>query len=112
MLRFDATGRLHFVSTRPAASSFPCPACGFTEEKRQRAGAVQDAARGPEAIGKRASVLDCGGPPPLSIQGVANRFSLCRFRGRSGFGLLNLMGCSPHSVLRAQKIYFPEYINL
>jgi hypothetical protein len=95
--RFDATGRLHFVSVQPATSSFSCPACGFTEEKRQppsrrsgalarreggRAGAVQDAARGSEAIGKRASVLDCppsavllrrtgGGPPPLSFQGAA-----------------------------------------
>jgi len=33
--------------------------------KRQRAGAVQDASRGSGAIGQRASVLDCGGPPPL-----------------------------------------------
>jgi len=55
-----------------------------------------------------------GGPPPLSIQGAANRLSLCRFRergrgrGRSGFGLLNLMGCSPHSFLRAQRIQFPK----
>jgi hypothetical protein len=40
---------------------------------------VQDAARGSEANGKRASVLDCGGPPPLSIQGAANRFSLAGF---------------------------------
>ena len=138
--RFDATGRLHFISARPAASSFSCPACGFAEEKRQppsrrsgalarreggRAGALQDAARGSEAIGKRASVLDCppsavllrrtgGGPPPLSIQGAANRFSPDRFRGRgrSGFGLLNLMGCSPHSFLRVQKIQFPVWINV
>ena len=51
-----------------------------------------------------------GGPPPLSIQGIANRFSPGRFRGRrrSSFGLLNLMGCSPHSFLRVQKIQFPE----
>jgi hypothetical protein len=47
------------------------------EEKRQRAGALQDASRGSGVTGKRASVLDCppsavllrrtgGGPPPLS----------------------------------------------
>jgi hypothetical protein len=33
--RFDATGRLHLVPARPAASGFFRPACGFTEEKRQ-----------------------------------------------------------------------------
>jgi hypothetical protein len=33
--------------------------------KRQRAGALQDASRGSEVIGQRASVLECGGPPPL-----------------------------------------------
>jgi len=38
----------------------------LTEEKCQRAGAVQDASRNSKVIGKRASVLDCGGPPPLS----------------------------------------------
>jgi len=49
----------------------------LTEEKRQRAGALQDASRGSGVTGKRASVLDCppsavmlrrtgGGPPPLS----------------------------------------------
>ena len=34
--------------------------------KRQGAGALQDAARGSWAIGFRDSVLECGGPPPLS----------------------------------------------
>jgi hypothetical protein len=34
--------------------------------KRQRAGALQDASRGSFVTGQRASVLDCGGPPPLS----------------------------------------------
>jgi hypothetical protein len=38
----------------------------LTEEKRQRAGALQDASRGSGFTGKRAGVLDCGGPPPLS----------------------------------------------
>jgi hypothetical protein len=38
----------------------------LTEEKRQRAGALQDASRGSGVTGKRASVSDCGGPPPLS----------------------------------------------
>jgi hypothetical protein len=33
--------------------------------KRQGAGALQDASRGSVVIEKRASVLDCGGPPPL-----------------------------------------------
>ena len=33
--------------------------------KRQRAGALQDASRGSGACGQRASVLECGGPPPL-----------------------------------------------
>src|ERR1035437_10919434 len=33
--------------------------------KRQRAGALQDAARGSFVISQRASVLECGGPPPL-----------------------------------------------
>ena len=39
--------------------------------KRQRAGALQDASRHPGIFGQRASVLDCGGPPPLS-HGVMN----------------------------------------
>src|ERR1019366_3417574 len=33
--------------------------------KRQRAGALQDAARGSFVISQRASVLECGGPPPV-----------------------------------------------
>src|ERR1039458_1717237 len=33
--------------------------------KRQGADAVQDASRHARAAGNRASVLDCGGPPPL-----------------------------------------------
>jgi len=33
--------------------------------KRQRTGALQDASRNSFAIGQRASVLECGGPPPL-----------------------------------------------
>jgi hypothetical protein len=38
----------------------------LTEEKRQRAGALQDASRHSRVIAPRASVLDCGGPSPLS----------------------------------------------
>jgi hypothetical protein len=38
---------------------------GFPGAKLQRAGALQDAARGPVVVGQRVSVLDCGGPPPL-----------------------------------------------
>jgi hypothetical protein len=45
-------------SRRNFSASFP---------KRQRTGALQDAARGSGASGQRASVLDCGGPPPLFI---------------------------------------------
>jgi len=41
-------------------SRFPAP-----RPKRQRAGALQDASRGSIVISQRASVLDCGGPPPL-----------------------------------------------
>ena len=41
----------------------------LTEEKRQRAGALQNASRDSRVIGQRASVLDCGGPPPLSPAG-------------------------------------------
>jgi hypothetical protein len=37
----------------------------FSRAKLQRAGAVQDASRDPVAFGKRASVVECGGPPPL-----------------------------------------------
>jgi len=33
--------------------------------QRQRPGALQDATRGSVAVGQRASVMDCGGPPPL-----------------------------------------------
>jgi len=33
--------------------------------KRQRAGALHNASRGPRTADKRASVLECGGPPPL-----------------------------------------------
>ena len=45
---------------RDAATSGGCPV-----PKRQRAGALHDASRHSGAIGIRASVLDCGGPPPL-----------------------------------------------
>jgi len=38
----------------------------LTEEKRQRAGALQDASRNPKVVNERISVLECGGPPPLS----------------------------------------------
>jgi hypothetical protein len=41
----------------------------LSEEKRQRAGALQNASRDSRVIGQRASVLDCGGPPPLSPAG-------------------------------------------
>jgi hypothetical protein len=40
--------------------------------KRQRTGALQDASRHPGITRQRASVLDCGGPPPLS-HGVTNK---------------------------------------
>jgi hypothetical protein len=36
-----------------------------TGQKRQWTGAVQDASRIPAVAVKRASVLECGGPPPL-----------------------------------------------
>ena len=53
-----------------------------TRPKRQRAGALQDASRHPGIIGQRASVLECGGPPPLfhrapNPQAVPN--TLCPF---------------------------------
>ena len=35
--------------------------------KHQRTGALQDASRGLAVIGQSASVLECGGPPPLFI---------------------------------------------
>jgi hypothetical protein len=35
------------------------------EEKRQGAGALQNASRGSGTLDSRASVLECGGPPPL-----------------------------------------------
>ena len=41
----------------------------ITEEKRQRAGALQDASRNSQVADTRVSVLDCGGPPPLSPGG-------------------------------------------
>ena len=47
----------------------------ITEAKRQRAGAVQDASRDSRVIGKRASVLDCGGPPPLSSASECSEFT-------------------------------------
>jgi len=39
---------------------------------RQGTGALQDTSHGPVVISKRASVLDCGGPPPL-FHGGANQ---------------------------------------
>jgi hypothetical protein len=54
----------------------------ITEAKRQRAGAVQDASRDSRVIGKRASVLDCGGPPPLSSASECSEFTnedVCAF---------------------------------
>ncbi len=58
-----------FVSLRIALDvSHPLP-------KRQRAGALQDASRGRGTRGARASVLECGGPPPLSVRNP----SLARF---------------------------------
>jgi len=125
-VNFRLCSRRRFILTRQVASTrqaafaayrrgqqraaFSVPPAGFTEEKRQGAGAVQDASRGSEAIGKRASVLDCGGPPPLSIQRAANRFSLVSRTRTRTFRLrfLKLMGCSPHSFLRVQMIQFPE----
>ena len=38
--------------------------------KRQRTGAVQNASRIPSDFKMRASVLDCGGPPPLWLNGL------------------------------------------
>jgi hypothetical protein len=58
-----------FVSLRIAPDvSDPFP-------KRQGAGALQDASRGPGTCGSRASVLECGGPPPLSVRD----YSMARF---------------------------------
>ncbi len=50
-----------------AVESIPSP-----RKKRQRTGALQDASRRSGVPGKRASVLDCGGPPPLSASDNAN----------------------------------------
>jgi hypothetical protein len=47
----------------------------ITEAKRQRAGAVQDASRDSRVIGQRASVLDYGGPPPLSSASECSEFT-------------------------------------
>jgi hypothetical protein len=47
-------------------SSFCILPSASPEPKRQGAGALQDASRGPEASAERASVLDCGSPLPLS----------------------------------------------
>ena len=47
----------------------------LTEEKRQRAGALQDASRGSMITGKRASVVECAGPPPLSPATVGLEFT-------------------------------------
>ena len=40
--------------------------------KRQRTGALQDASRISDAVVPRASVLDCGGPPPLFPDNMAS----------------------------------------
>jgi hypothetical protein len=47
------------------------PPGSIPKAKRQRAGAVQNASRSFGVIVNRASVLECGGPPPLSA-GVSN----------------------------------------
>src|ERR1035441_4698640 len=76
--------RLHFRFGSAAASSFFRPACWFAGEKRQRAGAAQDAARGSEAIGKRVSVLDC--PPSVPQCGTTEdgRWPSTAFDSRRG----------------------------
>ena len=49
-----------------------------TGAKRQRTGALQDASRFTTAIMSRASVLDCGGPPPLFPAGRSANAGLKR----------------------------------
>ena len=54
-----------------------CPrhATPHARPKRQRTGALQDASRISDAVVPRASVLDCGGPPPLfpdNMSSIAN----------------------------------------
>jgi hypothetical protein len=56
-------------------------------QKRQRAGAVQDAARAAYITAERASVLDCGGPPPLFPEKSRDVLVYCRqilCRGKEG----------------------------
>jgi REP-associated tyrosine transposase len=60
---------LRFPAQSSTASSVAC------RRKRQRTGAVQDAARRSWRHRRRASVLDCGGPPPLFLL-PATRFRL------------------------------------
>jgi len=59
LVQFFRYGQIHLLPP-----SFP---------KRQRTGALQNAARRAAIIGKRASVLDCGGPPPLFPERAASR---------------------------------------
>jgi hypothetical protein len=39
--------------------------------ERQKAAALHDASRDPTAFDSRISVLECGGPPPLSAQSIS-----------------------------------------
>jgi hypothetical protein len=39
--------------------------------ERQKAAALHDASRDPAAFDSRISVLECGGPPPLSAQSIS-----------------------------------------
>jgi hypothetical protein len=49
------------------------------EEKRQRAGALQDASRVPNASAPRASVMDCGSPLPLSTEAIVTNEEIYTF---------------------------------
>ncbi len=51
---------------------FGCDLNWRSEQERQRTGALQDAPRHSCAIEIRASVLECGGPPPLLTAPVVN----------------------------------------
>ena len=76
---------------------------GFKVQERQRTGALQDASRHTGATVVRASIMDSGGPPPLSVRGLAlrDRFPVrlgtppdigCRGPCASGFAFTRTAG--------------------
>jgi hypothetical protein len=67
--------------------------------KRQRAGAVQNASRGFGVVVNRASVLECGGPPPFS----AGESNCARVGGICYMPAILLLR---KKVQKAQKIFF------